>query len=402
MFLGGRRHTQYANDGDNGNFSGSVDNLTKKLSADLRKQIRLLHNYPFLSQQWFGMLDNLHHITNVAKMEEQQPNRRSSQQEAGSLWDREEFTVRIMIEELKLNLCLRMLAEYKEIRRHEGKFHQLITTKSREYNWQPDSVLQSMTLFEQNMGTLLACCFNSVETFQTLDLGVFTQHCSDVLSHANDEQTLKTLSPDTICTLQETLVIQYLQCLGTHLESLDEDAVVGMLAQHGTIAHIINTIFENHTLLGPVLSQRGCHFLSSVMDADSFSANSRQLIPESYLNERLVAFKELLLKDYVNDFSARKQVQHLLDYVSKLERQGLRAAEVGSPRPSANVATDARSAARFAPIGNSSSRPARGSGGGGNPGNISVNNSNGEAPLASPSSPTTVRAKLNRFMNRYF
>jgi hypothetical protein len=160
-------------------------------------------------------------------------------------------------------------------------------------------------------------------------------------------------------------------------------------------------IFENHMLLGPVLSQRGCHFLSSVMDADSFSANSRQLIPESYLNERLVAFKELLLKNYVNDFSARKQVQHLLDYISKLERQGLRAAEVGSPRPSANVATDARSAARFAPIGNAS-QPARGSGGGGNVNNFSVNNSNGEAPLASPSSPTTVRAKLNRFMNRYF
>ena len=64
---------------------------------------------PNPNQEWLGLTDSLQHIANVALMEHRLP--RDS--EDSTLWEGEELTVRYMLEEGKLNLCLRLMEEYK-------------------------------------------------------------------------------------------------------------------------------------------------------------------------------------------------------------------------------------------------------------------------------------------------
>jgi len=328
MFLGGhrRRPAQYGH-GDN-----TVDLMSKKLSADLRNSVRQINNVPYLSNEWFSMVDTLAHISNIAQMEQQQPKR------GGCLWDRDEYTVRFVIEEGKLNLCLRMLVEHTERRRNTAACQQLISHKASEKNWPQEKVWQSTNRFEQSMGQLLLHCFKNVETFQTLDMQVLAEHCAAVLSHANSTQLLKTVPPEVAAVMQELLSLNYLQLLGTHLESLNEDVIVNVLAQHGVVAHVIDLLFESHQHMDKASQQRGCQFLSAVFNAENFSNHRNRIIPTSQLNERLVAFKDLLLQESVKDYKQRKAVQYLLDEIQRLERQGFCAADPADlpplPQPS--------------------------------------------------------------------
>ena len=66
------------------------------------------------TQEWLGLTDSLQHIANVALLEHRLP--RDS--EDSTLWEGEELTVRYMLEEGKLNLCLRLMEDYKRGQAH--------------------------------------------------------------------------------------------------------------------------------------------------------------------------------------------------------------------------------------------------------------------------------------------
>lgn len=83
--------------------STGLDDTSRKLAVDLRKHVRRLEMLPHHTKEWIGLTDSLLHISNVALMEHQLP--RDS--EDSTLWEGEELTVRFVLEEGKLNLCLR-------------------------------------------------------------------------------------------------------------------------------------------------------------------------------------------------------------------------------------------------------------------------------------------------------
>ena len=83
--------------------STGLNDTSRKLAVDLRKHVRRLEMLPHHTKEWIGLTDSLLHISNVALMEHQLP--RDS--EDSTLWEGEELTVRFMLEEGKLNLCLR-------------------------------------------------------------------------------------------------------------------------------------------------------------------------------------------------------------------------------------------------------------------------------------------------------
>lgn len=66
--------------------------------------------YTLFSRDWFDMVESLQHLTNIALMEQMLP----KAQPNATLWERDELTVRFLLEEGKLNLCLRLLVEFKK------------------------------------------------------------------------------------------------------------------------------------------------------------------------------------------------------------------------------------------------------------------------------------------------
>lgn len=67
-------------------------------------------NFPVLSDPWFEMADVFGRIANISDMESKLP---ASKKDA-TLWETEEQALRFLLEDGKLNLCLRNLIEFKQ------------------------------------------------------------------------------------------------------------------------------------------------------------------------------------------------------------------------------------------------------------------------------------------------
>ena len=86
---------------------GGLDDLSRKLAVDLRKHVKKLESHRAYSKEWVTMVDSLTHIANIAAMEHRLPEAANS-----TLWEGDQLTVRFLLEEGKLNLCLRQMNNY--------------------------------------------------------------------------------------------------------------------------------------------------------------------------------------------------------------------------------------------------------------------------------------------------
>jgi hypothetical protein len=86
-----------------------LEELSNRLADDLHQQMRSLGNYPLFSESWFTMADVLGRVAAVSDME----SKLSASKSDGTLWETEEQALRFLMEDGKLNLCLRNMIEYK-------------------------------------------------------------------------------------------------------------------------------------------------------------------------------------------------------------------------------------------------------------------------------------------------
>lgn len=82
----------------------AMETLSQRLASDLRRQIKRLGTPSLLTAEWFEVVEALQHITNIAVMEQRLPQKHG---EDATLWERDDLTVRYMLEEGKLNVTLR-------------------------------------------------------------------------------------------------------------------------------------------------------------------------------------------------------------------------------------------------------------------------------------------------------
>ena len=74
----------------------------------------------------------------------------------------------------------------------------------------------SCRIFEQSVGTLLKYAVDHVEALQIMDIPELIAHCREVMmDYARVEH-----KDDEVDRMQETLVIHYLFCIGSKLESV--------------------------------------------------------------------------------------------------------------------------------------------------------------------------------------
>jgi hypothetical protein len=92
-----------------------LGSLATRLALDLRKHIRSLGSFPILSDPWIEMADVLGRIANISDMESKLP----SGKDDATLWETEEQALRYLIEDGKLNLCLRNMIDFKQQQRRE-------------------------------------------------------------------------------------------------------------------------------------------------------------------------------------------------------------------------------------------------------------------------------------------
>lgn len=79
------------------------------MTANYNDVMMLQENFPILSDPWFDMAEVFGRIANISDVESKLP---ASKKDA-TLWETEEQALRFLLEDGKLNLCLRNLIEFK-------------------------------------------------------------------------------------------------------------------------------------------------------------------------------------------------------------------------------------------------------------------------------------------------
>mmetsp|Transcript_6980 Transcript_6980/g.11733 ORF Transcript_6980/g.11733 Transcript_6980/m.11733 type:complete len:304 (+) Transcript_6980:84-995(+) len=275
------RKNNYEASSDN----STLDDLSRKLAVDLRKHVRKLDSHKPFSKDWNAMIDSLMHVSNIAQMEHRLPRDTCDD---STLWEGDELTVRFLLEEGKLNLCLRLMSEYKTaLRAADFKVGEAVTSMGMA----DEAALNERKMaFEQSLGMLLRCSFEHVEAVQTTDLPQLFQHCAEVLK----ELSVTSETPNFDRT-QELLVLNYLAAVLSRIDNLNEERVMPFVKEFNLMSVVVQVLHKYHAELKPPGQLSASTFLAYALDTEEFATHKKEYLqdddysmikgfPESFLN----------------------------------------------------------------------------------------------------------------------
>lgn len=187
-----------------------LEALSDRLASDLRRSIRQLGSHPLLSEAWMEMAEICGRIANVSDME----SKLSASKDDATLWETEEQALRFLLEDGKLNLCLRNLVDYKR----EQRISQLEGSGSILDN------IAQCDKFEKGLGVVLRNAWTHVEALQTTDLSALLNYIADVIDNTLAQPAIieSHMTAGDIHQRQEILVFYYLTSLLRQLDSISE------------------------------------------------------------------------------------------------------------------------------------------------------------------------------------
>ena len=264
----GRREGAY----ETSNEPDTLDALTRRLAADLRKHVRMLDSHELFSKEWLNMVDSLVHISNIALMEHRLPRSEGD----STLWEGDELTVRFLLEEGKLNLCLRLMHLYSSAVAAQAPgtrtYAQWLAKTAQDCGLPDAETLQSRLLtFEQCLGSLIRCALEHVEAVQTCDLQELMEHAAEVLTAAA-AQPEGTLEFDRT---QATLVLRYLNSVFGRIEQLGEDRIMQYVEKHSLVRALMPITAVQRVAPTFVPAPHLHRFISSVAICTSTTRNLR-------------------------------------------------------------------------------------------------------------------------------
>lgn len=290
------RSTKYASRSD----ADGIEELSKKLTADLRKNIRALGPCSVLSERWCEMADCLARVANISRMEKEIP-----KEDDATLWECEELALRYVLEDGKLNLCLRLLEEYLALAKEVDNGARDVTPEQRE----------KMDTFEQGIGQLLANAWLHVEALQTTDIPLLVTLMEHVLRKAvADTET------EPYQYRQPAMVVHYIYAIAKNLDEVGETRVFGELMSHDIIPLFITHCAKNHGRMTPKDHEVAALGLSALAAAEDFGTNKARILSSEEVMADLVSLEGAFVSGMTGDADGRRKLRPLLDLLAATKR----------------------------------------------------------------------------------
>lgn len=290
-----------------------------------RKCVRNIQQYPILSCEWIALVDSLKQLSRLVHLEGRMPaNTKVSEMQGrnqdsdGTLWDQEshENAIRILVEEAKVNLCLRMMMDYKDWQYDQARRRQTMDDAIRSYEFTETQLEQKCSMFEESLGVLLWKAFLHVETLQLMDIPMLIQHIKKVLE--------KSLAAPTGTPLlgksQESLVTFYFSSLMKHAEKLNNGELLANTREANIIAfltrHLLTTTSENQSEVN-IAAAEG---FAAMADNEDFQPAWRSFFDENSKAEFQQLEQHILNPVLSADPDKKKDVRPLIDFFNTLRR----------------------------------------------------------------------------------
>ncbi|OQS00783.1 hypothetical protein ACHHYP_02700 [Achlya hypogyna] len=275
-----------------------IEKLSAKLTADLRSHIRFLGDYPILSEEWKEMANNMTRFGEISEMERKLP-----KQENATLWECEELALRYILEDGKLNLCLRLLVDYKEYERN---------TIGRDFDAEAKELLLK---FERGLGVMLKNAWLHVEALQTTDLPLLVEYIATVLTFCHEEPEF--FKSKDLEDSQEVIVLYYLQGLFKRLEDIGESRIMPLVQERQIFELVLWHLQHNHRSLSPEDTLVAADVLAQICDTEDFQTHPEAYITTAEARQDLLVVQDEVLDELVGDLDIRKRLRPLLDVVKE-------------------------------------------------------------------------------------
>lgn len=293
------------------------EELTRKLATDLRKFVRKIEMHKAFTRPWAGMIDSVIHVANIAKMEHRHDNVSAE----STLWEGDDLTVRFLLEEGKLNLCLRLMVDFKQVCPTGGMQADIFTPFVQELGMEEALIMQRAIAFEQSLGQIIRCSMMHIEAVQTTDLPMLFNYCANVLTAAT------TCEPEHIFQWekpQEVFVLSYLTSVLERMDSqqagLDENRIMPIIEGESLVPLVVKMLSMYHERLSKVVREQACAFLKIVFDSENYETPSQKakITPTETL-AMLKGFKARFLDaDIASSGELKRKLRPLLDVIEKI------------------------------------------------------------------------------------
>ncbi|KAG7400498.1 hypothetical protein PHYBOEH_005526 [Phytophthora boehmeriae] len=268
----------------------SFEELSAKLTADLRNHVRFMADYPVLSDDWIQMAEQIGRIGNITEMERQLPKKHDA-----TLWECEEVALR----------CLRNLVEYNNYLKRMIERGPVKT-----------ETLATLEKFEHGMGLTLKNAWLHAEAVQTTDLPLLIEYIHDILIYCLERPDY--LPNKKVDNCQEITVIHFLLGLCRQLDSIDESRVMPLLAEKRIFALLAMHLSAHSNLLSAADVAVGAEVLALICSTEDFDSHEDYYVDSPEAESALVSFYDDYLEEATEDIDMRKRLRPLLDAVRQL------------------------------------------------------------------------------------
>lgn len=305
-----------------------------RLRKELKTHLSSVSDYPILSAEWVALAEAMRQVSVVACVELRAPateaekgagasaaaafDAHGKDKSGGTLWDqqREEMAVRLLLEEGKLNLAMRLLHLESEAARAPD-WNEKQREAAERLKMSVGEIAAAVRNFEVGVGTLLALAYRHVEALQILDVSEMLAHVAEVAEHA------ATAPPDVrFDGTQPAVVGQYAAALAQRIDSLDEDRVCDVMEERGVLRALVRHHHSNYWRLTRESLQGLVLFLAYFAESETFCTEPERFVPCDETARQICDLLAWSLDGLMADrLVLRNNVHSLKDHVRRWERR---------------------------------------------------------------------------------
>lgn len=306
-----------------------------KVSAEAgRICVRNIQLYPVLSAEWLTLVDSLQQLSRLVQLEGRMPDNSKvseslgrNEDSEGTLWDQEanENAIRILVEEAKVNLCLRMMMDYKTWQYNPVARHESLQAAMASYETTKLQLDQKCRSFEESLGVLLWKAFLHVETLQLMEIPLLIEHICDVLSKAGQARGSDDLPAPRHA--QETLIIFYFSSLMKHAEKLNNGELLAKSCELGLLHMVTQHMLNSTSECQAEFLIAAVEGLSALADNEDFRTRWQQFFidesgaPDSVRVSFFLDLEEKVLGQVLkSNPDKKKQLYPLIDFFNQVRR----------------------------------------------------------------------------------
>jgi hypothetical protein len=299
--------------------SDSMDSLNSRLAADLRRSIRGIGSYKLFSPSWLDMCETYGRLAVISNVESSLSAGKSND---GTLWETEEQALRFILEDGKLNICLRNMMEYKDYQQRYRSRDRISDGDVLE-EMSPEVAIKCES-FEKGLGSVLYNCWNHVEALQTTDVASLLNYISTILSNAIDNTTMleSLMATADFHQYQEVMCFYYIYIIFKHIEDIKESRIMPVYKEKKIFMKQIELLNIIHSRINAVHVLKAVEGLSFVCETDDFSTYfTEAYVTNSSEAAELLALKNNCLNNLYKEFDNRKYMRALIDTIDKAKRK---------------------------------------------------------------------------------